>query len=94
MFEGYRAEEIAAEWRRSGDQFGDLIARLPPDFQAGSPAWSRRNSTMMSRVFPSLRRSTGLWPEKALFADRSHAGISGRLIDSVRIVHNSSRSRS
>ena len=49
---------------------------------------------MMSRVFPSFRKSIGLWPEKASFADRSHAGIFEVFIDSLRIVDSSSRSRS
>jgi hypothetical protein len=38
VLERYGAKEIAAERRCAGDQIGELIARIPPNLQAGSPA--------------------------------------------------------
>ena len=38
VLESYGAEEVAAERRCYGDQFGELIACMTPDPQAGSPA--------------------------------------------------------
>ena len=94
MPERHRPEEVAFERIGTGDQIGEMLACSTSQRQAGSPDWRRPNSTIMSRAFPSFRRSIGRFPPKDSFSDRSQAGMSGPLIDSFRMVHSSSRSRS